>query len=47
MMVLKSEPTTRTIKKDKVIGFYLHNKKKFEERKKIENLLNDVLRHIE
>ena len=47
MMLLKTRPKTRTIKKEKVIGLYLSNKQKYEQRQKIENLLNDVLKSIE
>jgi len=47
MLLLKTKPKTRTIKKDRVIGYYLSNKKKYEQHVKIQSLLNDVLRTIE
>jgi len=47
MLVVNTKPAMRTIKKDKVICYLLNGKRDYEKEKKIEQLLNDVLRTIE
>ena len=47
MMVVKTNPKLRTVKKEKVICYFLNGKRDYEKEKRIEALLNDVLRTIE
>jgi len=47
MMLVTTKPQVRTIKKDKVICYLLNGKRDYEKEKKIQELLNDVLKSIE
>ena len=46
MMPVTTKPKVRTIKKNKVICYLLNGKRDYEKEKKIQELLNDVLRRI-
>ena len=47
MMPVTTQPKVRTIKKNKVICYLLNGKRDYEKEKKIQELLNDVLKRIE
>lgn len=47
MLAVNTKPSMRTVKKDKVICYLLNGKRDYAKEKKIEQLLNDVLRTIE
>ena len=47
MMLIKTRPQIRTIKKDKVICYMLNGKRDYEKEKRIQALLMDVLKTIE
>ena len=47
MLAVNTKPSMRSVKKDKVICYLLNGKRDYEKEKKIEKLLNDVLRSIE
>lgn len=47
MLAVKTRPNMRTIKKEKIISHILNFKRDLEKEKKLQELLNDVLKMIE
>ena len=47
MLAVKTMPKMKTVKKEKVICYLLNGRRDYKKEKKIEKLLNDVLKIIE